>query len=803
MYDEKTASYGKTVSESEWKENHIFMKNERSFLKSLILGYLIVTVIAVLAIVLLNIYSQEIFRGYILESNENKLEKMTLHVEAVLSEMQETCVNVSLDTEIQDAMSNWTHSKKEDAYDKFLMNKSMKAYNKEKFFDIFIYFIEDHSIVSSSQSSLSIDAYYKTYFSRDGEAAAGFAEALACEKEYSGMGSICADNGDVYVYYAMKNPVFNNKTDYVTCVMLRPESISELLRNITSGSDVALFDRDKQLLARKGEKEIAYTLDGYDGMQEMYEIDIEDERYIMQVREFQNVAGFLGSATPTRLFWQRFQEVRTISFLCIAVFVLIEGIIVYLYSKRQERPLSILARDLQQGFSSENPGEQKDNALYIKEFSFIRDMFLREHEEKRELYEVVEHTKKDSKKFLLRRLLEGVDIEQIEKDSILPKSGIDFVTNLFVVGVIRLEQSALEKEAMQYQGGKIQEHKTAEISEQAGNVGNTEGIYIVRNVFEELFRCGYVSYMVQPEKNQCVFILNLRDEKDANKIISTLEEGKLFLASAFDIQTTISYSTISEGLQEISTAYTEARQAMEYRYLFGKGSIIFYEDIADRGYVYSDNKKFLPIMEAYINGNKRQEYTAKHCVDELLALSKINQSVSMKTAENFELQVMQALHAVMMDNQCSTQQKKEFVTRLLDRETLEEFLISLAVILEALQKSGTVKEDERDICTHARRYIQAHFSDSQLGVGNVAEAVGMSASYLSKMYKSKFGVSIAQDIANVRMQEAKRLLLQEADMNINVIAEKTGFSTNIVFARAFKAAEGITPGEFRRQEQKR
>ena len=93
-------------------------------------------------------------------------------------------------------------------------------------------------------------------------------------------------------------------------------------------------------------------------------------------------------------------------------------------------------------------------------------------------------------------------------------------------------------------------------------------------------------------------------------------------------------------------------------------------------------------------------------------------------------------------------------------------------------------------------YIEENYANTQLSLSLLEEALGMSASHLSKLYKEAYGVSVPHEITAVRLKNAK-LLLQNTDMNINEVAEHSGFSNSSVLIRTFKKWEGITPGRYR------
>jgi len=59
------------------------------------------------------------------------------------------------------------------------------------------------------------------------------------------------------------------------------------------------------------------------------------------------------------------------------------------------------------------------------------------------------------------------------------------------------------------------------------------------------------------------------------------------------------------------------------------------------------------------------------------------------------------------------------------------------------------------------------------------------------------GVSVHRWIADCRMLEARRLLL-ETDLPVHEIARRSAFHSPAAFATAFRAASDYAPGEYRR-----
>ena len=81
---------------------------------------------------------------------------------------------------------------------------------------------------------------------------------------------------------------------------------------------------------------------------------------------------------------------------------------------------------------------------------------------------------------------------------------------------------------------------------------------------------------------------------------------------------------------------------------------------------------------------------------------------------------------------------------------------------------------------------------------SVAEALCISESYLSKLFKRKTGRSFLDALTRLRMQEAARLL-EGSDMKVYEIADRLGYRDVEHFSGLFRKFTGLTPSEYKRQ----
>ncbi|MCF0134240.1 MAG: response regulator [Blautia sp.] len=96
----------------------------------------------------------------------------------------------------------------------------------------------------------------------------------------------------------------------------------------------------------------------------------------------------------------------------------------------------------------------------------------------------------------------------------------------------------------------------------------------------------------------------------------------------------------------------------------------------------------------------------------------------------------------------------------------------------------------------ARQYLQEHFRE-QVTLEIVAEAIGLSNTYLSTMFKKEMGISFSDCLLSFRMEGAKELL-KTTDKPIMEIAEEVGYTDAKYFSKSFQKAVGLKPSAYRR-----
>ena len=96
----------------------------------------------------------------------------------------------------------------------------------------------------------------------------------------------------------------------------------------------------------------------------------------------------------------------------------------------------------------------------------------------------------------------------------------------------------------------------------------------------------------------------------------------------------------------------------------------------------------------------------------------------------------------------------------------------------------------------AIHFVKRHYN-KKLRIEELAAICGMSSGTFSRTFRSTFGMSFKEYIANHRIGEARRML-RRPRASITDVAYATGFSDHSYFDRVFKAHVGVTPSEYAR-----
>ena len=94
-------------------------------------------------------------------------------------------------------------------------------------------------------------------------------------------------------------------------------------------------------------------------------------------------------------------------------------------------------------------------------------------------------------------------------------------------------------------------------------------------------------------------------------------------------------------------------------------------------------------------------------------------------------------------------------------------------------------------------FIKNNYSENH-AIQHYANICNMEKKYFITLFRQHVGVSPQRFRTNLRIEEAKKLLLN-TDMNVQNIANAVGYSDPLYFSRVFKNYTGMSPKIFRKK----
>ncbi len=99
-----------------------------------------------------------------------------------------------------------------------------------------------------------------------------------------------------------------------------------------------------------------------------------------------------------------------------------------------------------------------------------------------------------------------------------------------------------------------------------------------------------------------------------------------------------------------------------------------------------------------------------------------------------------------------------------------------------------------------KEYILKNYPE-QISLTSIASSFGFSLSYLTKIFSKCTGSTPVKYIRDCRINAAKQLL-RNPEIPVNIVSKQVGYSDPFHFSKAFKQIVGISPSEYRIQNEK-
>ncbi len=262
-------------------------------------------------------------------------------------------------------------------------------------------------------------------------------------------------------------------------------------------------------------------------------------------------------------------------------------------------------------------------------------------------------------------------------------------------------------------------------------------------------------------------------------------------------------STVYCGRENIVKAMQEAADLTSYAELMGDNSPVKngYDktenpiELSDKLLKTELEKQF---MQSVTNRNYEQlEKTMDSFVDlELRTVSRYPDLLKNRLMMHME-QMLTACSISVLDYGAEEAEVVAQFRLLQDMTSAQQLREQCTVLIRSLRAYEESEQHKRsDKVERALEFIRAHYDDPGICAEMIGDALGVSASYVSRILRQQTGLGVVDHIHGARLQKAKRLLL-ETNLSLDEIAQQVGFSSRFTLTRSFKRYEEMTPGAWR------
>jgi len=462
-----------------------------------------------------------------------------------------------------------------------------------------------------------------------------------------------------------------------------------------------------------------------------------------------------------------------IAIYCLAIIVIV-SLIALQWSRRLYNPI----RDIYKSVASLSieGTDPKTN----DEFDCIHESILYFRNHKRELEEQMKDYLEHVREFFVLKLLLG-QVKPAEIKDMLEK--LNFPDSWNSLAVITIQIDSLEQT----------KYKTEDKQSLLVAINN-----IVRDEIKEQ---KYFSPVFLDDYQITILVNNSKNSLDQKKYFNTVAQTiQTVILRHLDIKVSIGISRSYKKLEDTVLGYEEAIEALRYQYQLEPGVIINNDDITNNQSIGCNYPKQVSkdLIEAIKSGNLLE---SKRLLNELLSYM-IDINLPYHNAQIILAQFLSKLLELV-------QEVNESPLELFGKKLVFDELFKLTSISEVedwfnkeiippiVQKYEELRTNQQTNITDRVISIIDEEYYKDLTLEYVASKINFHPSYVSRVFKKETGSSFSDYLMTYRINQIKKLL-SETNIKISEIAERFHYNSSASFIRSFRKVEGITPGQYRK-----
>ncbi len=343
--------------------------------------------------------------------------------------------------------------------------------------------------------------------------------------------------------------------------------------------------------------------------------------------------------------------------------------------------------------------------------------------------------------------------------------------------------------------------------------GNVSAKDLLKERLKETLERQYVTLDISAREMVCIMSLGEDDTEIEMRNLIT----RLYVALSYElgIELKIAAGTPTATWKELTDSYKQAKAVLKYSGSSGEPTYL-YTDLKEFYYYPKDTEEKL---KGYILTGDKEDAGAilSRIYEENLGdsgtLSNVQQGIQLVQSIWNCIQAVAGTCFIPMEGKMPKMVSRDGkVAEIVSVEgkvpetiTMEDVEKGFQMCLEAVDHicneiAARSKDTQSDTVSRIHSYIMEHFCEDDMSLKKLSNRFKLNESYVSNLFKCEYGENLSSFITKLRIEKACSMI-QKGDSTVSEIAAAVGYTSDDSFRRVFKKATGMTPGEYRRQQE--
>ena len=334
-----------------------------------------------------------------------------------------------------------------------------------------------------------------------------------------------------------------------------------------------------------------------------------------------------------------------------------------------------------------------------------------------------------------------------------------------------------------------------------GEERERKGVKAMYKSLENFFAMAFAGHLVQAlpvERDMFAIVLSDMPDNYINMVKRQCGQIVDMMDNFMQLYAYIGVGNRHETVTELKAAYEEAQRAMGYSFITEENKVHFFCEQRGEDEVYS-NEVERQMEKVCAEVGKGNEEEVRRLFLELTQMQK-NCHCSQHVIKNSGIFLQGRCRRILAEYDKTIYEVtglKESISRTIYKcRHMDEYEALMYRILTGTARKVHIAVNKKESLVHeCLRYIEENYSGNIM-VTDIARSIGVSASYLSRIFKEHTGQTIIYTLNQKKLCKAKEYL-KNTDMKIYEIAEALGFENVTYFSHFFKKYEGISPKDYK------